>query len=215
MSSVSTALALVLDGIAMSAKTSTSLKKALSYRAVEILLVANHGSDGHRLPEAIHEVLQTNRNPVLDEQSNVILVGTARADRQQVADVVHDEKIPVHEKQDDYNARQELKSKHDKEFKFKKAIAKTQETIKTAKLKIEHVKIEEHEMQETELITKQNLLDEFSQSKSCSAEDFQEVMDKLAGKENECEQMKKMYKELADTADECEQMKKRWEEIAK
>ena len=40
-------------------------------------------------------------------------------------------------------------------------------------------------------------------------------MDKLAGKENECEQMKKMYKELADKADECEQMKKRWEEIAK
>ena len=70
-------------------------------------------------------------------------------------------------------------------------------------------------MQETKLNTKQNLLAVYSQSKSCSAEDFQEVMDKLAGKENECEQMKKMYKELADKADECEQMKKRWEEIAK
>ena len=66
MSSVSTALALVLDGIAMSAKTSTSLKKALSYRVVEILSVANHCSDGHQVPEAILEVLQTNRSPVLD-----------------------------------------------------------------------------------------------------------------------------------------------------
>ena len=147
MSSVSTAFALVLDGIAMYAKTWTSLKKALSYRAVEILLVANHGSDGHKVPEAIHEVLQTNRNHVLDEQSNVILVGTARADRQQVADVVHDEKIPVHEKQDDYNARKELKPKHDKKFKVKEAKTKTQETIKTAKLKMEREKIAEREMQ--------------------------------------------------------------------
>ena len=76
----------------------------------------------------------------------MIIFGTARADRQQVAD----EKIPVHEKQEDCNARQELKPKHDKKFKVKEAKAKTQETIKTAKLKMEHVKIEEHEMQETE-----------------------------------------------------------------
>ena len=40
------------------------------------------------------------------------------ADCQQVAEVFHDEKIPVHEKQEDCNARQDLKSKHDKEFKF-------------------------------------------------------------------------------------------------
>ena len=84
MSSVSTALALVLDGIAMSVKTSTSLKKALSYRAVEILLVDYHGkslvssgadlADRHQVPEVIHGVLQTHRNPVLDEHSNVILL---------------------------------------------------------------------------------------------------------------------------------------------
>ena len=101
--------------------------------------------------------------PFLDEQSKEILLGTARADCQQVAEVLHDEKIEAHETQDDCYARQELKSKHDKEFKVKKAMAKTQETIKTAKLKIEHVKIEEHEMQETELNTKQNLLVEHDQ----------------------------------------------------
>ena len=39
----------------------------------------------------------------------------------------------MHEKQEDCNARHDLKSKHDKEFKFKKAKAKTQETIKSAK----------------------------------------------------------------------------------
>ena len=128
MSSVSIALALVLDGIAMSAKSSTSLNQALSYRAVEILLVDNHGFQ--------KDALQSPLGSCADV-----------ADCQQVAEV------------DDFNARQDLKSKHDKEFKFKKAKAKTQETIKTAKLKIEHVKIEEHEMQETELNTKQNLLD--------------------------------------------------------
>ena len=42
---VSVTLALVLDGIAMSIKTPTSLKKALSYRAVEILLIENRRSD--------------------------------------------------------------------------------------------------------------------------------------------------------------------------
>ena len=159
MSSVSTALALVLDGIAMSAKTSTSLKKALSYRAVEILLVDNHGfqkvklkhplgsgadvADRHHVPEVIHEVLPKNRRSFLDEKSKEILFGTARADCQQVAEVFHDEKIPVHERQDDFNARQDLKSKHDKEFKFKKAKAKTLETINTAKMKMEHMKTEE------------------------------------------------------------------------
>ena len=48
------------------------------------------------------------------------------------------------------NARQELKPKHDKEFEVKEAKAKTRETIKTAKLKMEQVKIEEHERQEIE-----------------------------------------------------------------
>ena len=43
MSSVTITLAHVLDGIAMSIKTSTSLKKTVSYRAVEILLVDLHG----------------------------------------------------------------------------------------------------------------------------------------------------------------------------
>ena len=37
-------------------------------------------------------------------------------------------------------------------------------------------------------------------------------MDKLANKENECEQMKKSYKELADKADECEQ---KWKALAR
>ena len=42
---MSVTLALVLDGIAMSTKTPTSLKKALSYRAVEILLIEKRRSD--------------------------------------------------------------------------------------------------------------------------------------------------------------------------
>ena len=41
-----------------------------------------------------------------------------------------------------------MKPKHDKDFKVKEAKAKTLETIKTAKLKMEQVKIEEHEKQE-------------------------------------------------------------------
>ena len=94
MSTVSTVLALVLDGIAMSAKTSTSLKKALSYRAVEILLVDNHGFQKVTLQSPLGSCAYV-------------------ADCQQVAEVFHDEKIPVHEKQEDCNARQDLKSKHD------------------------------------------------------------------------------------------------------
>ena len=43
-----------------------------------------------------------------------------------------------------------MKSKHDKKFKVKEAKPKTRETIKTVKLNMEHVKIEEHDMQETE-----------------------------------------------------------------
>lgn len=165
-------------------------------------------------------------------------------------------------------ARQEVKSMHDIEFMVKEAKAQTQETIRTAKLKLDHVKIEEHVKQETEFyfgevvkdsslqtcciseslnnyavllarvdaierhhafvasdsaMTKTDIIDEILcepqsrpehhlLSKSCSAEDFQEVMYKLANKNNECEQLKKSYKELAAKADECEQ---RWEAIAK
>ena len=41
-----------------------------------------------------------------------------------------------------------MKPKHDKKFKVKDFNAKTQETIKTAKLKMEHMKIEEQGKQE-------------------------------------------------------------------
>ena len=151
MSSVSIALALVLDGIAMSAKTSTSLKKALSYRAVEILLVDNHGFQKF--------TLQSPPGSCADV-----------ADCQQVAEVFHDEKIPMHEKQDDYNARQDFKSKHDKEFKFKKAKAKTQETIKTAKLKMEHMKIEEQGKQDIEFFFGEVVKD--SSTQTCCISDL-------------------------------------------
>ena len=106
MSSVSITLAHVLDGIAMSIKTSTSLKKALSYRAVEILLVDLHGyqkvnqeslfdsgtvrTDRHQVPEVIHEVLPKNGSSIIGKEHKYILSGTARADRQQVAKVVRE-----------------------------------------------------------------------------------------------------------------------------
>ena len=131
MSSVSTALALVLDGIAMSAKTSTSLKKALSYRAVEILLVDNHGLQKVSLQSPLGSCADV-------------------SDCQQVAEVFDDEKIPVHAKQDDYKTRHDLKSKYDKEFKFKKAKAKTLETINTANMKMEHMMTDEQGKQVTE-----------------------------------------------------------------
>ena len=99
MSTVSTVLALVFDGIAMSTKTSTSLKKALSYRAVEILLVDNHGFQKFTMQSPLGSCADV-------------------ADCQQVAEVFHDEKIPMYVRQDAYNAMQDLKSKHDKEFKF-------------------------------------------------------------------------------------------------
>ena len=83
----------MLDGIAMFANASTSLKKARSYRAVEILLVDNPGSqkviqkspfgsgadvaDRHHVPEVIHEVLPINRSSFLDEKSKEIRLGTA------------------------------------------------------------------------------------------------------------------------------------------
>ena len=88
MSSVSITFAHVLDGIAMSIKTSTSLKKALSYRGVEILLVDLHGyqkvnqeslfdsgtvrTDRHQVPEVIHEVfLRKTEVQLLAKNTNI------------------------------------------------------------------------------------------------------------------------------------------------
>ena len=106
MSSVSITLAHVLDDITRSIKTSPSLKKALSYRVVEILLVdlhyfqtVNQGSrfdsgtvrtDRHQVPEVIHEVLQKNGSPSIGKEHKYLLSGTTRADRQQVAKVVRE-----------------------------------------------------------------------------------------------------------------------------
>ena len=79
-------------------------------------------------------------------------------------------------------------------------MTKIQETINTAKLSIEHVKIEEHKIQKTQLNTKQNLLAVYTQLKSCNAENFKKLMGKLANKENDCEHINKNYKQLADKA---------------
>ena len=66
--------------------------------------------------------------------------------------VCHQLKIEEHETQEDCNARQELKSKHDKKFKDKEVKTKTKESIKTATLTMENEKIEEQEKQENEFV---------------------------------------------------------------
>ena len=191
---MSVTLALVLDGIAMSTKTPTSLKKALSYRAVEILLIEKRRSDdpdfrGCRKVDQVDQESFVTFGPDRRELAEEVPEGVPKMKSVRVAEavlqmkspfvqrcsgeegvdevvpkmkspfvekrssgegVVHDEKIPVHEKQEDCSARQELKSKHDKKFKVKDVKAETQETIKNAKLKMEHVKIEEHDAHEIE-----------------------------------------------------------------
>ena len=59
-------LALVLDGIAMSSKTPSSLKKALSYRAVEILLVERPVVDDYKCISDLEKVAH-----ILKEKFNI------------------------------------------------------------------------------------------------------------------------------------------------
>ena len=197
MSTVSTVLALVLDGIAMSAKTSSSLKKALSYRAVEILLVDNHGLQKVSLQSPLGSCADV-------------------ADCQQVAEVFDDEKIPVHEKQDDYKTKQDLKSKHDKEFKFKKAKAKTQETIKIAKL-MENEKIEEHDAHVIESYFGVVVKD--SSSQTCSISEILNIKQNLQAEHDQLvtDMINVKYWVKWDLQDdminEYEQTKKKWKEF--
>ena len=164
MSSVSIAFVLVLNGIAMSAKTPTSLKKALSYRVLAILLFEKRRSDdpgfrGCRKVDQVDQESLVKFGPDRRKFAEKVLEGVPKMKSVRVVEAVpqmksfvscsnvrrrswwsrstdeksfvetrssgegvgRDEKIPLHEKQEDCSARQELKSPLDKNIRSRKS----------------------------------------------------------------------------------------------
>ena len=98
MSSVSIAFVLVFNGIAMSAKTPTSLKKALSRRVVAILLVEKRRSDdpgfrGCRKVDQVDQERLVTFGPDRREVAEKVIEGVPKMKSVRVVEVVPQMKV--------------------------------------------------------------------------------------------------------------------------